>query len=209
VRLVDVLFHRGHLSERALVDACMTGERPAHLDRCDLCAERAVELSRWLDDVRTLGLEESDAAFPAERLAAQETQILRRLEQLDRPARVIAFPSQASSDRLDLGSRGIRPAWIGIAAAAGLVLGVFGGQVGGRFLNPPAPIIVSAAPPRAEVPDVTPDQTALNVSGPPSRVLQDLDEEGRVPLAAIEGLEQLTPHITQVNLRTNLRTNRK
>jgi hypothetical protein len=176
----------------------MTGNRPVHLDRCDVCAERAVELGRWLDEVRTLGLEESDALFPAERLAAQETQILRRLEQLDRPARVIAFPAQMRYDRLEGGARGIRPAWVGIAAAAGLVLGVFGSQMGSRFLYQPQPII-SAAPPRVEQPE--PDQTASINGAPPSALLQNLDEDGRVPLSAIESLEQMTPHITQVGLR--------
>ena len=51
MRLIDAVFRQGHLSEQALVEAVMTGERPAHLDRCDLCADRAVELGRWLDDV--------------------------------------------------------------------------------------------------------------------------------------------------------------
>ena len=37
-------------------------------------------------------LAEADDVFPAERLAAQQAQILRRLEALERPARVIAFP---------------------------------------------------------------------------------------------------------------------
>jgi hypothetical protein len=194
VRLVDLVIRHGHLSERALIDACTIGDRPAHLDRCDLCAARAVELARWLDEVRTLGLEDADAAFPAERLAAQETQILRRLEQIDRPARVIAFPAQARYERLDLGGRGIRPAWIGIAAAAGLVLGVFGGQVGARFFTVP-PSGITAAPPPAPI------QTAEYISEPPPASLQDLDESGVVKLPAIEAYDTLTPHITQVGMR--------
>ena len=88
MRLVDVLFRQGHLSERALVDAVMTSDRPFHLDRCDICATRAVELNRWLDTVRTAATEAADEAFPQERLAAQQAQILRKLEQLDEPARV-------------------------------------------------------------------------------------------------------------------------
>ena len=69
MRLADSILRRGHLSERALVDILMTGARPVHLDRCGPCAERAVELGRWLDEIRTIELEEADAAFPAERLA--------------------------------------------------------------------------------------------------------------------------------------------
>ena len=63
MRLSDRLFRRGHLSERALIDALLSGDRPAHLDRCDICAERAVDLGRWMDDVRTTGIEAADAAF--------------------------------------------------------------------------------------------------------------------------------------------------
>jgi hypothetical protein len=60
VRLSDRLFRRGHLSERALVDALLTGNRPAHLDRCDICADRAVNLGRWMDDVRIAGVDAAD-----------------------------------------------------------------------------------------------------------------------------------------------------
>ncbi len=67
----------------------------------------------------------ADEAFPAERLAAQQSQILRRLEQIDEPARVIAFPA-ATWARLPRSPRARRvaPAWVGVAAAAGLVIGV-------------------------------------------------------------------------------------
>ena len=60
MRLADTIFRRGHLSERALAEVCMTGERPLHLDRCDICAERAVEFGRWLEDVRQVGLEDAE-----------------------------------------------------------------------------------------------------------------------------------------------------
>jgi hypothetical protein len=98
VRLADTILRRGHLSERALAEVYLAGERPLHLDRCHFCAERAVELSRWLDEVRAVGLDEADAAFPPERLAAQQAQILRRLEQVDRPARVISFSALSEAN---------------------------------------------------------------------------------------------------------------
>jgi hypothetical protein len=144
VRLADALFRGGHLSEQALVDVCMTGERPAHVDRCELCADRAVELGRWLDDVRATGMAVADASFPPERLAAQQSQILRRLEQLDQPSRVIAFPRHYRLDERQQTGRRIAPVWVGVGVAAGLVVGVIGGQMSAR-LGRVSPASIDAA----------------------------------------------------------------
>jgi len=140
VRLADLVLRRGHLSDEALAEVWMTGTRPAHLDRCDLCSDRAIEWSRWLEDVRTTGIEAADAAFPPDRLAVQQAQILRKLEQLDQPSRVIAFPGLQRQTPWEAAARGVAPAWVGIAAAAGLVLGVVGGQISMR-LGPSTPIV--------------------------------------------------------------------
>lgn len=147
-RLIDVVFRQGHLSEQALIEALAGGDRPAHLDRCDLCAERASEIGRWMDEVQTAGAETADAVFTSERLAAQQSQILRRLEQVDSPARVIAFPAASRLER-EPGGRRVAASWVGIAAAAGLVIGVVGGQMSAR-LNQPAGLQgqnVEATPP--------------------------------------------------------------
>ena len=133
MRLVDLVVRQGHLSERALTDAVMTGERPAHLDICDICEERAEALTRWLDQVAASASVAADAAFPVERLAAQHSQILRRLEQIDEPPRVIAFPSHGSAPQREVERRRIAPAWLGVAAAAGLVIGLVGGQASVRL----------------------------------------------------------------------------
>lgn len=207
MRFVDAILRRGHLSERALADVCMTGERPAHLDRCDICAARAVQLGRWLEDVRAIGIEEADAAFPAERLAAQQAQILRRLEQLDRPARVIAFPGPSKSDRLELSARGIRPAWVAVAAAAGIVIGVFGGQLGNRLLTdraagPPRPAVETQPPAAAPAPS-TP--AMAHDLAPPL----DLDEYERPQIEAVRMLDEWTPHmISRSDVVRTVRVNR-
>ena len=133
MRLVDAVLRQGHLSERALVDAIMTGDRPLHLDRCDICAERAVDLGRWLDEARAIGTEAADAAFPAERLSAQHVQIMRKLEQLDQPSRVINFPSLSRREIRSSSDRRVAPAWVGVAAAAGLAIGLVGGQLTARL----------------------------------------------------------------------------
>lgn len=149
MRLADLVLRRGHLSDEALAEVWMTGTRPAHLDRCDLCADRAVEWSRWLEDVRTTGIEAADAAFPPDRLAVQQSQILRKLEQLDQPSRVIAFPGPPRQAPWESAARGVAPAWVGIAAAAGLVLGVVGGQISARIgpSTPMVPVQVAAVTP--------------------------------------------------------------
>jgi hypothetical protein len=150
------------MSDEALAEVWMTGTRPAHLDRCDLCADRAVEWSRWLEDVRTTGIEAADAAFPPDRLAVQQAQILRKLEQLDQPSRVIAFPGPPRQAPWESAVRGVAPAWVGIAAAAGLVLGVVGGQMSAR-LGPAtaAPVQVAAIAPPAQERVVTSDADLL------------------------------------------------
>jgi len=189
VRLVDAVLRQGHLSEQALAEALMTGERPAHLDRCDVCAERAVELGRWLDDVRAVGIEAADRAFPPERLAAQQAQILRKLEQLDEPARVIAFPAASRTLGREAAGRRVAPAWVGVAAAAGLVLGVIGGQWSARLLQtapPPAPAVAAVQP-------TAPAPVAEPLTLPSSIFDLDLDGPGAPSLAPIN---DLTPAMT-------------
>ena len=165
MRLVDTVFRQGHLSEQALVEALLTGDRPVHLDRCDICAERAVRYGRWLDEVRTLGVEAADAAFPPERLAAQQAQIMRRLELVDQPSRVITFPRPAHLDTPIGHARRVSPAWVGIAAAAGLVLGVIGGQLTARMgeasggatsIRPITPNVPAMNEPIAAMPSAAP-----------------------------------------------------
>jgi hypothetical protein len=111
-----------------------------------------VEWSRWLEDVRTTGIEAADAAFPPDRLAVQQAQILRKLEQLDQPSRVIAFPGPPRQAPWESAARGVAPAWVGIAAAAGLVLGIVGGQMSARLgpATAPAVQVAAIAPPTQE-----------------------------------------------------------
>ena len=191
MRLIDAVFRQGHLSEAALVEAVMTGERPAHLDRCDICAERAVTLGRWLDDVRTMGLEAADAAFPPDKLAAQQSQILRRLEQIDQPARVIAFPNQYRLDAREPGGRRVAASWVGVAAAAGLMIGVVGGQITARLSTRPVP----APPVAAAVTPAEPEPVAIPAGS--SLLEHDFDT---LQLKAVEAIDDLTPRMTQARI---------
>lgn len=133
MRLADAILRRGHLSEQALLEALLVDERPEHLDRCDVCAERALAFARWLDGVRSTGIEMADERFAPEQLKVQRDQILRRLEQLDEGPRVIAFPGLNQLAFSPGPARRVAPAWLGVAAAAGLVLGIIGGQLTARI----------------------------------------------------------------------------
>jgi hypothetical protein len=173
-----VVFRQGHLSEQALIEAMAGGDRPAHLDRCDLCAERADAIGRWMDEVRHDGAEVADAVFTPERLAAQQSQILRRLEQVDSPARVIAFPAAGRAER-EAGGRRVSASWVGVAAAAGLVIGVAGGQLSARLTQPAGPQALTAdatAPVDAQFLEQSYDQ--INIS-------------------AFEAVDEMTPRLTQ------------
>jgi hypothetical protein len=73
------------------------------------------------DDARA----EADEAFSQDRLAMQQAQVMRRLEALERPARVIAFPRFT---RPVTSTQGNAQRWVAAAAAAGLVIGLAAGQ---------------------------------------------------------------------------------
>jgi hypothetical protein len=198
VRLVDVIFRGGHLSEQALIEAVMTGERPVHMDRCDLCAERAVDLGRWLDQVRATGNEAVDAVFPPERMVAQQQQILRKLEQLDQPSRVISFPNQSKLAR-DMGGRRVAAGWLAVAAAAGVVLGVASSQVTAR-LNKPTPVapVTAQVPtqPSADQQSDNPPDVATNVARANTEFTPNLIEELDRPIpASFEAMASMTPRV--------------
>ena len=106
-----------------------------HLNECAECRLRLASLVSWLDDLRVEASAEADEAFPADRLANQRSQILRRIEAGDRPARVIAFPKQPVEAPSAIPAR----RWMMGVAAACFIAGLGLGQMidlGGRLLRP-------------------------------------------------------------------------
>jgi hypothetical protein len=103
-----------------------TGGGHPHLEGCATCRARYAEFDTWVlgigDELRA----EADDAFPAERLAVQQAQIARRLETLERPARVIVFPKAARA--VISGHSHVRR-WVTVAAAASLITGFGLGQM--------------------------------------------------------------------------------
>jgi len=189
MRLVDALLRQGHLSEQALVEALMTGDRPAHLDGCEVCTMRAADLNRWLDAVRDAATEAADAAFPAERLAAQQAQIQRRLEQLDEPSRIIAFPVQSRADRRDSQRRRIAPGWLGVAAAAGLVIGLIGGQASARLTQ--SAVVVDPTPAPVQEPATAFSQHTS---------LLDMNLDAAYVPEVLSAMNDATPRVVNVSL---------
>ena len=194
MRIADTLLRRGHLSEDALADAWYAGTHPAHLDTCDVCAGRALELSRWLEQTRDLGIAAADAAFPAERLAVQQAQIMRKLEQMDRPSKLLSFPRAAADVQEAPGflaammpaefaghSHRVSSRWIAAAAAAGLILGVVGGRL--SMWKPKAPVAASAS---AKAPEVARADDSADL----------LDSEISQPqIHSLSALDALTPQV--------------
>jgi hypothetical protein len=194
------MMRRGHVSETDLAKALLTGDQPRHLDRCDLCADRAAEMGRWLDEVKAVADAEVDAAFPAERLAAQHAQIMRRLEQADEPARVLEFPRQSARIAREPHGRRVAPAWVGVAAAAGLVVGMISGQMTARHEQPAAaPAEASTAAievaPAAAVPATTAATPASHAGArPDGPSLLDMDLEGYTP-DTLRVFDEATPRL--------------
>ena len=121
-----------HLSDDAFADLWSTGATTGqavvnpHLSDCAQCRARYANFTGWLDRIQDDALAEADEAFPPERLAAQQAQVMRRLEGLERPARVIAFPRFS---RPVTSTQGHAQRWVAAAAAAGLVIGLLAGQL--------------------------------------------------------------------------------
>lgn len=75
---------------------------------------------------RAAACAEADAHFDERALEAQRHKILARLAHLGQPAKVIRFPNAPAGD---LPATGINRRWVSVAAAAGLLIGLLGGQL--------------------------------------------------------------------------------
>ena len=191
---------RGHLSDVQLAkywtDTQAEGSLEPHLAGCEACRARYAEFERWIaglgDELRT----EADDAFTGDRLAVQQAQIARRLETLERPARVIAFPKAARA--VISGHSHVRR-WVTVAAAAGLIAGIGLDQVvslrhsidARRHVQTPvldAPMTIARA--RAE------KTRAISVSPTDDELLEDAF--GRPRVSALSALDDMTPHVRDI-----------
>jgi hypothetical protein len=104
-------------------------DRPAesHLRTCAECRARYTSFTGWLAGLRADACGEVDDVFGQERLALQQQQIFRRLEALEHPGRIIAFPKFARPVAASQASG--RRRWTAAAAAVGLITGIGLGQL--------------------------------------------------------------------------------
>lgn len=201
--LLDRLGHRlvrGHLTDRQFAELWASSQSTVvshpHLDGCGDCRARFEAFDRWVNGIGDALRTEADEAFPAERLAIQQAQIARRLETLERPARVIAFPKAARA--VISGNSHVRR-WVTVAAAAGLIAGVGLGQVfqvpGG--LKPKAAVTsVALTQPKTQkiAKDLTPVSTSIN----DDELLSDAFTRSRV--TTLNALDDMTPHARDLAL---------
>jgi len=186
---------RGHLDDQQFARLWTTGGGHPHLEGCATCRSRYEEFERWIlgigDELRA----EADDAFPIEKLTVQQAQIARRLETLERPARVIAFPKAARA--VISGNSHVRR-WVTVAAAAGLIAGVGLGQVVPLRIGP-RPVTVVVAPPQLTKPQ-TEARAKEITEDPASHQDDDLlsDALARPRVSTLSALDEMTPHARDV-----------
>jgi hypothetical protein len=187
--------HR-HLTDRVLAEiwsVAASDGRPAdhpHLAACADCRARLAAFASWMNGLRRDAHDEADAAFPPERLAAQQQAISRRLEALERPARVIAFPR---ATRPVTGTHHVTRRWIATAAAAGLVIGLAAGQLLDLKQALEGPTVPPAANQTAALPARSPIQPAAsNTAMDEALFYGDADATAR-SARYMPALDELTP----------------
>jgi hypothetical protein len=191
----------GHLDDAALAEiwtgnlqSADPGSDP-HLRQCAECRVRLAAFDSWMHDIRDEAVSEADEAFPAERLLAQQAQILRRLEAAERPARVIAFPNATTGVT---SRRSSVARWVAAGVAAGVIAGVGIGQLMDlRHLGAPerfaAPVALNqprAAEPKPASPVVLP----ASIAGNEETMLADLEAMSTPRYDTLRAYDEFTPH---------------
>ena len=163
----------------------------SHLQACAECRLRFASFSAWMHEIRSDAAEDAAEALSSERLAVQQSVIFRRLEALERPARVIAFPK--SGDNAVRSSPMRR--WVTAAAAAGLIAGIGLGQMLNIRLWSPQPTQVRstrtepAAIPMARGPVALPAVAGLGDDA----TLGELEEIATPRYEALRAYDTFTP----------------
>jgi hypothetical protein len=145
-----------------------------------------------LEAYRAAACADADAHFDDRALEAQRHKILARLEHLGHPAKVIRFPKAGLGENP---ANGVNRRWISVAAAAGLIIGVLGGQLvhlvpQQHRLSPMAKSIAPSAAPLAPAgPKIVPVSTAVD-----DQFLEEIDLAMQVRSAAeLRALDEFTP----------------
>ena len=190
-----------HLSDDALVRLWTEGLESAmplhpHLAACAMCRARLDTLAHWIDSVGDTLRDEADEMLTPDRLASQQAQIARRLEAIDRPARVLAFPKAARA--VISGHSNVRR-WVTVAAAACLITGFGLGQV--FPLHQAFQRQQAAAPPPLTQPNAA--KRASQITTEPSSLNDEellSDAFSRSHVATLSALDDMTPHARDIVL---------
>jgi hypothetical protein len=187
---------RGHLDDAAFARLWADsagGVAPAHphLAACADCRQRFAAFGSWVDAVGDVMRDEADELLTPERIAVQQAQIARRLETLDRPARVIAFPKAARA--VISGHSNVRR-WVTVAAAASLIAGFGLGQImplrrdlSRASVTASAPLTLPKAAERAA--EIAPVSNSLH-----DEELFSRDAFSKSHVQTLSALDDMTPH---------------
>lgn len=188
-----------HLTDERLLAMWEGGGAHPHLDGCAACRTRIDELRAFLDAARVDLVDEADAVFTPESLATQRASILRRLEKVTHPARVITFPAMR---RTVPGVPLVARRWVALAAAAGLLVGLVAGmavdfRAGRPTLAPAPPPVPLTEVARSRVMPGVGRQTGI-APAPLSdeAFLRELESAADRPrVEELQALDALTPHV--------------
>ena len=170
-----------------------------HLHGCETCTWRYTELTAPLERLRQDAAGEADEVFTSARLDAQRARILERLDPSAETSRVIPFPSAAARAERSAVRRPLAR-WVAAAAAAGVLIGITGGQLfqngSRRTAAAPSPRTVIAALPASAV--VSDSPAANAVSDSEEAVMNEIEQAvfGH-RITALSALDELTPHVRQ------------
>jgi len=185
-----------HISDERLIELCLTGPtstEQAHLAICARCEARRVEIVNILAELDDAATQNAGVAFPDSRLEKQHAQILQRVEDDGRPARVVSFPAQNPGSMVMTTSRP-RMRWAAAVAAAAFAAGVITGQWTHRLTDRDLP--------RSRIVANETDQTALRVvptTFSDDEFLEQIEvAASRNGPAALRPLDAMTPRAWEV-----------
>lgn len=190
-----------HSTDNGLL-AIIAGEPVTpHVSSCAGCQARLDALRAWTDGVAAEAGAIADQAFTPEVLAAQKMEILRRLEQAGRSARVIAFPVGAPASSAGRTHGIVR--WAAAAAVAGVMVGIGAMRlIDTRAADAPP---VAAARPAAESPSALP--VATRSEGLDEAALLNAAYD-RVAVDALQTIDDMTPRAREAVLASMPRSRR-
>jgi anti-sigma factor RsiW len=168
-----------------------------HLHGCEACTWRYTELTAPLERLRQDAAGEADEVFTSARLDAQRAKVLARLAPSADASRVIPFPSAA----VRVGRSAIRrplARWVAAAAAAGILIGITGGQlfqsgVRRTVTSPPARGVMAALPASA----VATDSPTLAADSEEAMMNEIEQAVFGHRITALSALDEMTPRIRQ------------